>query len=99
MNLKCQACEIEHSDTPLCFGIEAPWRALVPDGEFAQRVDLTPDRCTVDEHAFFVRGHIEIPIHGYPESLAFSVWASLSEQSFMHMSERWESPDRANDPP
>jgi hypothetical protein len=99
MSWKCQNCEAEHSDTPLCFGIEAPWRALVPDIEFAQRVDLTPDQCVVDEQTFFVRGHIEIPIHDYAESLAFSVWASLSEQSFLHMSERWESPDRASDIP
>ena len=84
---------------PLCFGIEAPWRALVTESEFVQRVDLTPDQCVVDEQTFFIRGHIEIPIHDYPEPLAFSVWSSLSEQSFVHMSERWESPDRASDPP
>ena len=84
---------------PLCFGIEAPWRALVPEGEFAQRVELTPDQCVVDRQTFFIRGHIEIPIHDYPKSLAFSVWSSLSEQSFLHMSARWESPERASDPP
>jgi hypothetical protein len=90
---------VEHGETPLCFGIEAPWRALVPETEFAQRVDLTPDQCVVDGHAFFIRGHIEIPIHEYPGALSFSVWSSLSEQSFLHLSERWEAPDRASDPP
>lgn len=99
MSWKCLICGIEHDNIPLCFGIEAPWRALVPENEFAKRVDLTPDQCVVDEKTFFIRGHIEIPIHGYPESLAFSVWSSLSERSFLHMCERWESPDRASDPP
>jgi hypothetical protein len=53
----------------------------------------------VDEQAFFIRGHIEVPIHDCPEPLSFSVWSSLSEQSFLHMCNRWEGPDRALDPP
>ena len=99
MSWKCQTCGLEHDDIPLCFGIEAPWRALVPDSDYAQRVDLTPDQCVVDKQTFFIRGHIEIPIHDYPAPLAFSVWSSLSEKSFVHMSERWDSPDRGSDPP
>jgi hypothetical protein len=99
MGWKCHTCGVEHNDTPLCFGIEAPWRALVPENELAQRVELTSDQCVVDEKVFFVRGHIEIPIHDYPEPLAFSVWSSLSESSFLHMCDRWEAADRAFDPP
>jgi hypothetical protein len=99
MNWICPHCGAEHAETPLCFGIEAPWRALVPESEFAQRVDLSPDQCIVDGEHFFVRGHVEIPILGQPEPLAFSVWSSLSEQSFRHMSKRWDAPDRASDPP
>ena len=99
MNWKCTICGVEHADTPLCFGIEAPWRALVPEEEFAGRVRLTADQCVVDEETFFIRGHIEIPIRHHPEPLAFSVWSSLSKQSFLHMSDRWDSPDRACDPP
>lgn len=41
-----------------------------------------------------MRGHIEIPIHKYSELLAFSVWPSLSEQSFLHMTEHWDAQDR-----
>jgi len=99
MNWICHTCGVEHTDIPLCFGIEAPWRALVPANEFAQRVDLTTDQCVVDEQHFFIRGHIEIPIHDYPEPLAFSVWSSLSERSFLHLCERWDASDRGSDPP
>jgi hypothetical protein len=99
MNWRCRICGVEHTEVPLCFGIEAPWRALVPESEFDQRVDLTPDQCVVDEQQFFSRGHILVPIHDYPEPLAFSVWSSLSERSFLHISERWEEPERASDPP
>jgi hypothetical protein len=99
MSWRCHICEVEHTDIPLCFGVEAPWRAFVPESEFAHRVNLTPDQCVVDEQIFFIRGHIEIFIHDYPDPFAFSVWASLSELSFLHMSERWEAADRASDPP
>ena len=99
MTWKCPICGVGHADLPLCFGIDAPWRALVPEIEFNQRVDLSPDQCVVDERHFFVRGHIQIPIHDYLDPLAFSVWSSLSEASFIHMSERWEAADRESDPP
>ena len=99
MHWKCPTCGVEHDGPPTCFGIEAPWRASVPEAEFARRVALSPDRCVVDGKTFFVRGHIEIPVHDYAEPLAFSVWASLSEGSFSHMCARWDAPDRASDPP
>jgi hypothetical protein len=99
MKWRCHTCGIEHEETPLSFGIEAPWRALVPETEFLQRVALTPDQCVVDKEHFFVRGLIEIPIQGHPEPLSFSVWSSLSKASFLHMCDRWESPDRSADPP
>ena len=99
MPWKCHICGIEHDDLPDCFGIESPWPALVPEAEFEARVELTRDQCVVDGEHFFVRGHIQIPIHGREEPLAFSVWASLSEKSFLHMNDRWDAPDRDTDPP
>jgi hypothetical protein len=99
MNWKCAICGTEHEGAPLCFGSEAPWRALVPEAEFSQRVDLTQDQCVVDGKAFFIRGHIELPIDGSADALAFSVWSSLSEASFLQMADRWDSEDRGSDPP
>jgi hypothetical protein len=96
---KCPICGLEFADVPLCFGADAPWRALVPEGEFAERVELTSDQCVVDKRTFFVRGHVEIPVREYPKPLSFSVWSSLSEASFRHMIRRWNSLDRTSDPP
>lgn len=95
----CSTCGKGHADLPRCFGAEAPWYALVPASEFQQRVSLTADQCVVDDTSFFIRGHLDIPIDGEVEPLTFSVWSSLSEQSFLHMSERWALPERAGDPP
>ena len=99
MTWKCRICGAEHGDVPDCFGIDAPWRALVADDEFDRRVELTADQCVVDGKTFFVRGHIQIPIHGHHNPLAFAVWSSLSEESFRHKSVRWNDPGRASDPP
>jgi len=79
--------------------VEAPWRALVGEEEFDDRVVLSNDQCVVDGKEFFVRGHIEIPIHNHPDFLAFSVWSSLSEKSFQHMCDRWDELDRGDDSP
>ncbi len=99
MTWKCPVCGDVAADLPLCFGIEAPWRRLVPEREFEARVDLTADQCVVDQRSFFVRGHIEVPIDGRAEPLAYSVWSSLSERSFVQMSERWSVADRVDDDP
>lgn len=99
MPRRCPTCQTEHDDLPLCFGIDAPWPAYVHERDFKRRVELTDDQCVIDGEHFFIRGHIEIPIHDYPDTLAFSVWSSLSEQSFRHMTDRWDDPDRDTDPP
>lgn len=97
MSWKCEICGAEHEGLPTCFGVEAPWRIVVPESEFESRVLLSPDECIVDEKLFFIRGHIEIPIRDYSEPLAFSVWSSLSQDSYLHLADRWESSDRAGD--
>lgn len=71
----------------------------IPEEELVDRVEMTRDQCVVDGQYFFIRGHIEIPIHDFPEPLSFSVWSSLSEKSFLHMDERWEAENRDQNPP
>jgi hypothetical protein len=96
---KCRVGGKKHDSVPNCFGIEAPWRAFVPDDEFDLRVKLSKDQCVIDEAHFFIRGHIELPILGTLDSLTFSVWSSLSEKSFYQMSDHWDEADRGEDAP
>jgi hypothetical protein len=98
-NWQCSICGTVHQEIPLCFGLEAPWWRLVPEAEFEKRVQLNGDQCVVDKKHFFIRGHIELPILDCAEKIIFSVWSSLSEKSFLHMCDRWDSADRENDPP
>ena len=96
----CPRCGSPSPDPPLCYGAEAPWRLLgVTEAEFEKRVDLTADQCVIDEKHFFLRGHIILPIIGSSDTFAWSVWCSLSENSFLHACDRWFDPARPGDPP
>ncbi len=94
---KCSICGQKHDEVPLCFGCKAPWRYLVKESDFAERVYLDQDICVVDAKLFFIRGHIQIPIIGTNEIFAFSVWCSLSEKSYQKTIERWFEPTRELD--
>ena len=65
------------------FDAEAPlFYYLIPEHERAARCELSSDVCVVDGKYFFVRGCIEIPVHGADEPFVWGVWVSLSEASF-----------------
>lgn len=80
----------------MCFGGASPAASMVPLEEFEGRVEENSDQCIVDGEHYFVRGHIELPVHGSEEVFIWSVWVSLSEESFEHMSEHWEKEGREN---
>jgi len=65
------------------FGTDAPLSYYdIPEEERANRCDLGTDGCVIDEEWFFVRGCIEIPVHGRDEPLSWGAWVSLSRTSF-----------------
>ena len=65
------------------FGAAAPlsYYAL-PEAERESRCELGSDDCVIDEKYFFVRGCLEIPVHGCSDPFVWGVWASLSEENF-----------------
>jgi len=93
----CRTCGAQHEEAPFCFGADAPWRELVDEDEFDRRVQLSADQCIVDEKVFFIRGHIEIPIHATQTEFVWSVWCSLSKESHERCAARWELPERQGD--
>jgi O-acetyl-ADP-ribose deacetylase len=98
MGYICKTCGKYHDDLPLCFGAEAPWRATgVPPDEFKTRVELNDDLCVVDGKHFFIRGNIVLPVQESDKEFVWSVWCSLSEESFRHVNTRWHDPHRAGD--
>ena len=80
---QCTSCGDTHEG--MCsFGAHAPLRYYeVPSDEREQRCSLGSDDCVIDEKWFFVRGCIEIPVHGEEEVISWGVWVSLSEPSYI----------------
>jgi hypothetical protein len=51
--------------------------ALRFDGDF-----LSEDFCIIGGRYFFVRGVLEIPVHGFAEKFGFGCWSTLSRENF-----------------
>ena len=82
---RCATCDEIHTGMPT-FGASAPLSYYcIPQEERATRCQLGSDDCVIDGREFYVRGCIEIPVHGAEESFAWGVWVSLSEASY----EQW----------
>jgi hypothetical protein len=54
----------------------------VPEEQRPTRCVLGSDNCIIDGESFFVRGCIDIPVHGEDEPFSWGVWVSLSESSY-----------------
>ena len=65
------------------FGTDAPlYYYGIPSEERGRRCVLTSDTCVVDDEHFFVRGCLELPVHGFDEPFEWGVWVSLSKVNF-----------------
>ena len=79
---KCTGCGEWHEGIPT-YGAKAPlYYYTVPEGERNARCALTPNTCVVDRAHFFVRGCIEVPIHGETDPFIWGVWVSLSALNY-----------------
>jgi hypothetical protein len=82
LRFSCSKCGEVHEGMP-GFGWDFPVSYLaVPESERAERCVLTTDTCVVDGEHFFVRGCLEIPVHGESEPFIWNVWASLSPTGY-----------------
>lgn len=68
----------------------------VPADEREARCELDADACIIDGSHFFVRGCLEIPVHGETEPFSWGVWVSLSEQSFRQWVATYELDKRSH---
>jgi hypothetical protein len=61
---RCQSCGEIHEGMPGC-GAAAPLSCYaIMETERASRRKLSSDNCITDDKSFFVRGCLEIPVHG-----------------------------------
>jgi hypothetical protein len=82
MRFSCSKCGEVHEGVP-GFGWDYPVSYIaVPVAERSSRCALTSDTCAIDDAQFFVRGCLEIPVHGETDPFVWGVWASVSRSSF-----------------
>ncbi len=94
----CSSCGKYHDELPLSYSIPAPvyWSqalAKEPNSELGQ------DICVIKNEHFFLRGNIEIPIIDSDNVFAYSIWVSLSRDSFDRVTENWNKQTRFHDKP
>lgn len=96
---KCRCCDEIHKGMP-SLGSNAPnYYFSIPEDEIEKRTFLTSDTCVIDEEHFFVRGCLEIPVHGYDEVFSFAAWVSLSKENFEKFEDLYDEPIRDNNDP
>lgn len=78
------------------FGWEYPIQYLdIPENQRDERVSLGTDNCVIDGELYFVRGCLEIPVHGEAEPFSWGAWVSLSEKSYAEFVRYFHEPERS----
>jgi hypothetical protein len=97
----CTCCGAELPEVPRAWALPAPDAWLDPRRQGDSTLD--EELCVIDfgggERHYFIRGTIEIPVHGEDDGLAYTVWVSLSGRNFARTVDRWEDPARVDEPP
>ena len=97
VGFRCRKCGEWHEELPFSYHALAPayWaKYLAEDAES----ELAEDQCVIRGEAYFVRGLVRLPVADMDGEFDWGVWASLSEQSFMRMSELWFQEGRESEP-
>jgi hypothetical protein len=99
-SFKCMTCGASHPGPATCYGPEAPayWYGIPPEDR-AARFPIGGDLGVLDGTHYFIRGHLEIPIHGRSEPFVWVVWSTLSRANFDRVVDNWESEGRESEPP
>lgn len=96
---RCTTCGETHEGIPdLAF--DAPHQYASLSEEQRRTIgELTSDTCVIAGEDFFVRGCLEIPIHGRSDPFAWGVWVSLSAKSYARYLELFDDRERVAGPP
>lgn len=90
MSYICSCCGQQHDELPhVCFD-QPVYAQQVPEEERTERVELNSDLCIVDDD-YFIRGVIEIPVHGQTDRFGIGVWISQKPENFQTYAEHFDS--------
>ena len=93
---KCASCDEWHEGMHT-FGANAPLHFYGIEAEDrGRRCVLDSDTCIIDHEFFFVRGCLDIPVHGEAEAFTWGVWVSLSKDHFAIFTAHYDTPKRSH---
>jgi hypothetical protein len=96
---QCSVCNLWHNELPLSYSVKTPLAVTgIPEEELLRRVVFSKDQCIVDEHGFYLRGRIPVPVHGQEQPFIWGVWASVSQGDFMRSHALWNTTGREMEP-
>ncbi|MDP3893301.1 DUF2199 domain-containing protein [Nocardioides sp.] len=99
----CATCGADHKGLATVFGPPAPDSWAAASEKERRQGEIDADTCTIHldgQELFFIRGHIEIPVHDAPfDFFTWSAWVSLSATSMDTTIEHWDDPQRDQLPP
>ncbi len=96
----CSTCGQTHSELPRSYSLKTPWPwRITPESERQRACKLTEDTCVLFDEDFFIRGCLEIHIHGQSEPFIWGVWVSLSRSHFERERSLVHDPKRIEEPP
>lgn len=99
IRFQCTACGDQHQPLPLSYSAKAPLTVMrIPWLERQQRVTINPDQCVIDEHLFFLRGRIVVPVCEIAEPFIWGVWAQVSMKDFFRTNQLWNTAGREREP-
>ncbi len=95
VSFKCSTCGKIHEGSP-SVGFKAPDQyASLSETQKAEWGRINDDFCIIahpEGTDRFIRSILEVPIHGVEEPFLWGVWVSLSEKSFNHYRDTYNSP-------
>lgn len=92
----CSGCGQVHRGMPALDAAAPLSYYTVPQDEREARCQLDSDACVIDGREYYVRGCLEIPVHGESQPFSWGVWVSLSEASFRQWVESYEFGKRSH---
>jgi hypothetical protein len=95
----CTICGADHDLEEISFGSDAPLQWSLLSEEVRNRSLLAGEQCEIESEegrSFYIRACLDIPIQTTYRVFTWGVWCSLSESSYMEISEHWEDPERSS---
>ena len=81
------------------YSFAAPWPWLITPEKYRTDSLLTENCCILRGEDYFIRGCLEIPVHGEDEPFIWGVWVSLSRERFKREKRLADDPKRVEEPP